>query len=159
MTLLRRKGFLAAVAMTALLGLYAAYVGQRAFAFMATGEPVGVAMGIGLLVMPIIGLWWLALEWRLSAAVQRMGDELVATGRLPVPDEARGADGRVGRRAMGSEELEAAFETARLEAQARPDDWDAWFQVGFAYDASGDRRMARRSLAHAASLWRAARRV
>jgi len=48
----------------------------------------------------------------------------------------------------------AAFETARAEAEAHPDDWAARYRLGFAYDAAGDRRRARAALRLAARLRR-----
>ncbi|WNM26269.1 hypothetical protein RN607_08650 [Demequina capsici] len=135
--------------MTVLLAMYAAYVGQRAIAFMETGDPVAVGIGAGLLVMPLLAIWWLAMEWRLGIAVQRMGDRLGLEGRLPLAGGSRSSS-----RGEPSPQAHAAFERARAGAEARPDDWSAWFEVGFAYEAAGDKRMARRALSHAASLFR-----
>jgi Flp pilus assembly protein TadD len=43
-----------------------------------------------------------------------------------------------------------------MQAQARPDDWAAWFRLGTAYDAAGDRRRARAAVRHALQLHSAA---
>jgi hypothetical protein len=150
MGLLRRKGFLAAVATCAILGLYFALVASRAVIFIRTGDPIAIALGVALLVLPAIGVWWIINEWRLGSTVQRMADTLEAQDRLPVFDEEARPSGRI-----SEEAALRVFEEAKREVDARPDDWAAWFNVAFAYEAGGDRKMARRSLRHAADLYRA----
>ncbi len=153
MRLMRRPAFLGAVAMTALVAMYSIYVGQQAVAFLESGNPIGVAIGVALFILPVLAVWWLAMEWRLGVAVQRMSTRLESQGRLPVDDLERTPSGRV-----APESAEAAFEVARRVVDDKPDDWASWFHVGYAYEASGDKRMARRALGHAASLFRAERR-
>jgi hypothetical protein len=106
-----------------------------------------------MLVLPAIGVWWLAHEWRTGTAVQRMADELERQGRLPIHDGETDARGRLTTPAQ-----EAVFEVARRNVDDHPDDWAAWFHVAYAYEASGDRAMARKSLRHAGDLYRQARR-
>jgi Flp pilus assembly protein TadD len=38
------------------------------------------------------------------------------------------------------------FPRYKAEVEAAPDSWRAWFRLGLAYDASGDRRRARSAL-------------
>ena len=152
MGLLRRKGFMAAVAMCAILGLYFALVASRAVVFIRTGDPVAVALGIALLVLPALGVWWVIKEWQLGSTVQRMADTLEAQDRLPVFDEEARPSGRI-----SEEAALRVFADAKQDVDARPDDWAAWFNVALAYEAGGDRRQARRALRHAADLYRAER--
>ncbi|NYI41819.1 hypothetical protein [Demequina lutea] len=152
MGLLRKRGFLAAAATSSIVALYFALVAGRAVVFIATGDPVARALGFALLLFPALGAWWLLHEWRLGTAVQRMADELEADGRLPVHEGDRDSRGR-----LTAEAQDAVFEFAKREVELRPDDWAAWFHVGFAYDAAGDRSMARKSLGHAATLYRTRR--
>ena len=81
-------------------------------------------------------------EWSLAVDVQRMADELAAADELPVDDLPRSPGGRIDRAAARE-----AFEPAREHAEAEPDDWRSWYHLAFAYDAAGDRRRARESLA------------
>ena len=148
---LRRKGFLAAVATCAILVLYFALVADRAIIFVRTGDPLAIGLGVGLLILPVIGLWWLVKEWRLGSVVQRMADTLESQDRLPVVEPTARPSGK-----LEADEALKVFEDARREVDERPDDWAAWFNVAFAYEAAGDRRMARRSLRHASDLYRAA---
>lgn len=152
MGLLRKRGFLAAAATSSIAALYFALVAGRAVVFIGTSDPVAKLLGIALLLFPVLGAWWLLHEWRLGTAVQRMADELEGEGRLPIHDGAQDARGR-----LTGEAQEAVFEVARRGVELRPEDWAAWFHVAYAYEAAGDRPMARRSLRHAASLYRASR--
>ena len=138
-----------AVALTALLLLYVVAVAERGVALVRTGEAIAVVLGVGVLVLPLLAVWLVVREWRLAVAVQRMADELGAAGRLAVDDLPRTTAGRVDRAAA-----DAAFEPVRAEVEAGPDDWAAWFRLGFAYDAAGDRRRARAALRTAARLRR-----
>lgn len=146
-----RRSLIGALALTALLVVYIVAVADRGVGLVRTGEPVGIGLGLAILVLPLLGLWLIVREWRLAAAVQAMADTLAAEGQLPVDDLPRSPGGRVDRAAA-----DAAFVLAREEAEATPEDWAVWFRLGFAYDAAGDRRRARESLRTAARLRRGA---
>ncbi len=150
----RRAAIGVAVVLTVLLVLYAVVAGRAGIALVATGEPVAAGMGIAVLVLPLLTLWLLGREWWLAIQVQRMADELAATGDLPVDDLPRRPSGRVDRAAA-----DAAFDPVREAVEAAPDDWRAWFRLAFAYDAARDRRRARAALRTAANLRRAARSI
>ena len=152
MGLLRQKGFVAAVATSAIVALYFALVAGRAIVFLTLDNVVGRALGVALLVLPMLGVWWLVHEWRLGSTVQRMADHLDSEGRLPIHDGEQDARGR-----LTVDAQEAVFEVARRGVELRPDDWASWFHVAYAYEAARDRQMARKSLRHAASLYRAAK--
>jgi cytochrome c-type biogenesis protein CcmH/NrfG len=47
------------------------------------------------------------------------------------------------------------FPQYRAEVESAPESWRAWFRLGLAYDASGDRRRAREALRQAIRLERA----
>lgn len=140
-----------ALAVTALLALYVAVVAVRGVALLRTGEPVGIGLGVGVLVLPALVVWAVAREWWLAVQVQRMADELAEAGRLPVDDLPRSPGGRIDRAAA-----RASFEAHRTLVESSPDDWGAWYRLAFAYDAAGDRRRAREALRTAARLRRAA---
>jgi Flp pilus assembly protein TadD len=55
-------------------------------------------------------------------------------------------------RAVADEE----FPRYKAEVEAEPGSWRAWFRLGLAYDASGDRRRARWALREAIRLSRSA---
>ena len=136
--------------MVALLALYLALVAQRAWLFVSTGEPVGVVLGVALVVLPVIGAWALVTEVRFGLGSQQIVRQMSAEGALPTDDVPRRASGRYDRTAA-----DAAFPPYAEAVEAAPDDWRAWFRLGLAYDASGDRRRARRAVRRAIALRRA----
>ena len=143
------KGRAAALLMAVLLLLYVVLVGQRAVLFLSTGEPVAVALGVALLVLPLLGLFAIVVELRFGLRTQQIVRQLAAEGVLPVDDLPRRASGRYEREAA-----DAAFPAYKEAVEAAPDDWRAWFRLGLAYDACGDRRRARQALRWAITLRR-----
>lgn len=132
------KGRIAAIVMCLLLVLYLVLVGQRAFLFISSGEPVAIVIGIALFVLPVIGVFALLAEVRFGVLTERMVKQLEREDALPVDDVPRRASGRYER-----ESADAAFPTYAAAVTVAPDDWRAWFRLGLAYDACGDRRRAR----------------
>lgn len=145
-----RKGLLGALAVTALLALYAWAIVGRGVAMVTSGNALLVAIGLGVLVIPLLVLGLIVREFRLAADVQAMADTLAAEDALPVDDLPRSPGGRIDRAAA-----DAAFGPYREAVQEHPEDWRAWYRLAFAYDASGDRRRAREALRRAAALRRA----
>nr|WP_228498484.1 tetratricopeptide repeat protein [Frigoribacterium sp. VKM Ac-1396] len=135
--------------MALLLLLYVVLVGQRAVLFVSTGEPVAIALGVALLVLPLLGLFALVVELRFGLRTQAIVRQLASEGELPVDDLPRRASGRYER-----ESADAAFPAYKEAVEADPDDWRAWFRLGLAYDACGDRRRARQALRWAITLRR-----
>ena len=152
MRLIRQPAVLAAASMSAVLLMYFVLVANRAFILLGTPGMAARGLGVGLLILPTVGLWWMVHEWRLGTTVQRMADVLEREGRLPIHDGATLPSGR-----LTDDAAEAVFEVARRGVEERPEDWAAWFHVAYAYEASRDRQMARKALRHAADLFRAGR--
>ncbi|KFF60450.1 hypothetical protein JF66_04460 [Cryobacterium sp. MLB-32] len=144
------KGRIAVGFMSLLLVLYLVLMGWRAVLFIQSGEPVGIIIGLALLVLPIIGFWALLREILFGIRSERLVHLLEAEGGLPVDDLPRRPSGRPYREAADAE-----FPQYQAEAEAEPDNWRAWLRLGFAYDASGDRKRARRSIRTAIALERA----
>lgn len=141
------RGFASAALMGVLLALYVALVGVRAVAFLASGRPVGVAIGAALAVVAVLGVVALVLEFRFGWRSTRLVRRLAAEGGLPSDELPRRPSGRVDRSAA-----DAVFGRYRDETLATPDEWRAWLRLGLAYDASGDRRRARAAVRRAISL-------
>lgn len=144
------KGRLFVILMAILLLFYLALVGWRAVLFVLSGEPVGIVIGVALIILPVIGAWALTREvlfgLRSERLVRRLGDE----DELPEDHLPTRPSGRPLRAAADAE-----FPRFRAEVDAAPEDWRAWFRLGLAYDASGDRRRARGAIRTAISLERA----
>lgn len=143
------KGRIAALLMAALLVFYLVVVGWRAVLFVQSGNPIGVVIGIALLVLPVIGVWALARELMFGVRSERLVRRLADDGALPVEELPVRPSGRPERSAA-----DADFPRFRAEVEDHPDDWRAWFRLGLAYDAAGDRRRARGAIRTAISLER-----
>jgi hypothetical protein len=131
------------------LAFYAALIGVKGVALLASGALVGQLLGTALLVMPVLGLFvvWREIEFgRRTAALARTLD---AEGGLPVDDLPRRPSGRPDRRAA-----QDLFDRMRAQAEAAPEDWRSWFRLALAYDAAGDRTRARAAARHAIALHR-----
>ncbi|WP_127820273.1 tetratricopeptide repeat protein [Microbacterium sp. CPCC 204701] len=135
------------VVMAALLALYIVLVGQRAWILLASGDPVGIAMGVGLTVLPLLAAWGVARELLFGVRAQQLGARLKREDALPQDEVAIRPSGRVVR-----EDGDAVFPRYRDEVEAHPDDWRAWYRLGLAYDAAGDRRRAREAVRRAIRL-------
>jgi cytochrome c-type biogenesis protein CcmH/NrfG len=139
--------------MAVLLALYIALVAQRAWLLLVSGDPVGVLMGVALVVLPLIAVWAVGRELWFGVRAERLGRRLEAEGALPAEEIAVRPSGRAVRA-----EADALFPTYRADVEAHPDDWRAWYRLGLAYDASGDRRRAREAVRTAIRLEGAQRR-
>lgn len=145
------KGRLAVIVMTLLLVFYLVLVGGRAVLFLQSGEPIGVVIGVALIVLPLIGAWALVREITFGARCEHLVKRLATEGELPVDDLPSRPSGRPYRAAADAE-----FPQYRAAVDAAPTDWRAWFRLGLAYDASGDRRRARSAIRTAMTLERTA---
>jgi cytochrome c-type biogenesis protein CcmH/NrfG len=138
-----------AIVMALLLLVYLAIVFQRSVLLLESGSGVGVAMGIALLVLPLIAAWAIYREVMFGVRTQKLVRILDDEGGLPVEDLPHRASGRPLRDAADAE-----FPQYRQEVEQEPGSWRAWFRLGLAYDASGDRRRARHALREAIRLYR-----
>ncbi len=127
--------------MAVLLALYIALVGQRAWLLIASGDGIGIAMGLGLIVLPLIAAWALGRELWFGVRAQQLGRRLEAEDALPQEEVTVRPSGRVIR-----EDADAVFPAYRADVEEHPDDWRAWYRLGLAYDAAGDRRRAREAV-------------
>ncbi|MCR2827041.1 hypothetical protein [Microbacterium sp. zg.Y909] len=138
--------------MAVMLALYIVLVAQRGWLLLMSGEPVGVAMGVALFALPVLAAWGLGRELWFGVRAQQVGRRLEAEDGLPTETVSVRPSGRPLR-----EEADALFPRYRAEVEAAPDDWRAWYRLGLAYDAAGDRRRARAAVRKAIALERTSR--
>lgn len=142
---------LGAIVMSLLLIMYLVLVGTRAVEMIQSGVAAGVAMGSLLLVFPAIGAWLVIAELRFGLKIEALGKRIEQEGTWPQFAFELRPSGRVIRSSA-----EAVFDEYRLAAQAKPEDFHSWFNLGLAYDAAGDRRRARAAMRKALKLANAA---
>ncbi|MGW0603597.1 hypothetical protein [Streptomyces sp. NPDC002640] len=135
-------------AVTALaLIAYFVLAGSRGVMLIQVGTPLTVALGAAVLVLPVVGLWFL---WKNTQFARRAGvlaAELEAEGGLPVDDLARTPSGRIDR-----DSADAVFARRKAETEAAPDDWRTWFRLAVAYHDARDTTRARKAMQRAIQL-------
>jgi hypothetical protein len=128
--------------------VYFALLTRTAVALIRTGTPTAVALGIGVLLLPVVGVWVTVSTLRAGIAHQRLARLAAEAGmELDVGDLPRTPGGRVQRDAA-----DALFHTVRAEVEADPDNWRRWYRLARAYDYAGDRSRARESMRKAVAL-------
>ncbi|HEX6341777.1 tetratricopeptide repeat protein [Umezawaea sp.] len=138
-----------ALLLTAVLVVYFVLLGGKGVLLIGTGDPVGVGLGIGVLILPLVGAWIAWTNLRFGLKTEKMARQLADEGGLPDTSALpRRPSGRVDRDAA-----DAWFEERRVETEAEPDDWRSWFRLAQAYDLAGDRGRARETMRKAISLY------
>lgn len=136
-----------AAVLVAVLVVYLVLVGYRGVLLVASGDPLPVVLGVGVLLLPVVGAYAVWREVRFGFATQRLARELDAAGRWPRERLPTMPSGRPDRDAA-----DALFEVRREEVEAAPEDWQAWFRLALAYDDARDRRRARAAMRRAIAL-------
>lgn len=132
------RGRIPALIMVGLLALYIVFTTYYAITLITSTNGIGIAIGVALLVLPVVGAWALVSELLFVTRAQRLLAQLTASGELPVDDLPRLPSGRIDPAAADAE-----FPAFKAAVEAEPESWKAWYRLGLAYDASGDRRRAR----------------
>ncbi|MCH5642447.1 MULTISPECIES: hypothetical protein [unclassified Gordonia (in: high G+C Gram-positive bacteria)] len=125
--------------MVVALVVYFVLLGWRGIGLIATGTVAGIGLGIGMIVLPIIGVWLVYATLRAGIEHQRLAAIMADEGReLDVSELPRRASGRIERDA--ADEL---FAQVKAEWEADPSDWRNTYRIARAYDYAGDRSRAR----------------
>ncbi|MEV5008142.1 hypothetical protein ACIQFZ_36135 [Streptomyces sp. NPDC093064] len=131
----------------AVLVFYFVLVGSRGVMLIQYGTPVTVAFGIAVLILPLIGLWFLWKNTQFVRRANQLAAELDAEGGLPVDELARTPSGRVDR-----DSADQVFARRKAETEAAPDDWRTWFRLAVAYHDARDTPRARKAMQRAIAL-------
>ncbi|MBY4038395.1 hypothetical protein HQO38_06540 [Rhodococcus fascians] len=137
--------------MVLILGFYFFLLGQRGVTLIQNGGVASIALGIGVILLPIVGLWivWATLKAGLDH--QRLASRIREEGlELDVDDLPRRPSGRIERDA--ADEL---FQQVKAEWEKDPDNWRNSYRLARAYDYAGDRGRARETMKRAVALERA----
>ncbi|MEV6839664.1 hypothetical protein ACIHEJ_26725 [Streptomyces sp. NPDC052301] len=131
----------------AVLVFYFVLVGSRGVMLIQSGTVVTVTFGVAVLILPVIGLWFL---WKNTQFVRRanaLATELDAEGGLPVDELRRLPSGRIDR-----DSADEVFTKRKAETEASPDDWRCWFRLAVAYHDARDTPRARKAMQRAIAL-------
>ncbi|EST22948.1 hypothetical protein N566_26175 [Streptomycetaceae bacterium MP113-05] len=135
------------VVLAAVLVVYFVLVGSRGVVLIRQGTPVTVALGLAVLVLPAIGVWFLWHTTRFARSANRLVTELEAEGGMPVDELRRTPGGRIDRASA-----DEVFTRRKAEAEAGPGDWRNWFRLAVAYHDARDTARARKAMQRAIAL-------
>ncbi|GAB1327199.1 tetratricopeptide repeat protein [Streptomyces sp. NPDC093260] len=131
----------------AVLVFYFALVGSRGIMLIQSGTVVTVTFGIAVLILPVIGLWFLWKNTQFVRRANQLAAELDAEGGLPVDELKRTPSGRIDR-----DSADEVFAKRKAETEAAPDDWRTWFRLAVAYHDARDTARARKAMQRAIAL-------
>jgi cytochrome c-type biogenesis protein CcmH/NrfG len=114
---------------------------------IATGNPLGVGIGVSAEVLVALGCWFLWKTYRFGRRSGQLARELEAEGGLPVDELERSAGGRIDR-----DSADQVFARRQAETEASPEDWRAWFRLAVAYADARDTPRARKAMQRAIKL-------
>lgn len=136
--------------LVAVLAFYFVLLGRRGIELIQTGGAVGIGLGIGVIILPIIGIWIVAATLRAGFAHQHLARRIEEEGlELDASDLPRRPSGRIERDA--ADEL---FAQVKAEWEKDPDNWRNSYRLARAYDYAGDRGRARETMKRAVDLER-----
>ncbi len=137
----------------AALAFYFVLLGSRGVELVRSGGVAAVGLGIGVLLLPLVGVWIVYASLRAGWQHQRLAQRIHEEGlELDVTDLPRRPSGKIDRDAA-----DALFETVKREWEADPDNWRNSYRLARAYDYAGDRGRARETMRRAVALEKAER--
>ncbi|WP_067702843.1 hypothetical protein [Nocardia jejuensis] len=135
------------------LGFYFLLLGRIAVGLIRTGSIPALVLGIGVLLLPLLGVWVVASSLRAAFAHQYLARRINEEGlELDTSELPRRASGRLERAAA-----DQLFEQVKTEWEADPDNWRTNYRAARAYDYAGDRSRAREVMRRAVELEKAER--
>lgn len=136
-----------ALFMSALVLVYLVLIAERSYALIISGESIGLALGSIMLFLPAVAFWAIAMELRFGLRIEKLGEVLKQEKAWPQFAFEYRPSGRPTKASA-----EAVFDDYRKIVEADEENWRAWFALGLAYDAAGDRARARKSMREAIAL-------
>ncbi len=130
------------------LGLYFVLLGRAAFQLIGDGSPAAIGLGIGVLILPLLGVWIVGATIHAGLQHQRLARRMHEEDReLDVSHLPRRPSGRIERDAA-----DTLFAQVKAEWEADPDNWRSSYRLARAYDYAGDRSRARETMRRAVAL-------
>lgn len=136
-----------ALFMSALAVVYLVLVADRSLALIGSGETIGIAIGSLMILLPALAFWGIFMELRFGLKIEKLGEELKRENTWPQFPFELHPSGR-----PTKDSAQEVFEEFRQKVESDENNWKAWFSLGLAYDAAGDRARARKAMRQAISL-------
>ncbi|GAA2654325.1 hypothetical protein ACFY7Y_39140 [Streptomyces virginiae] len=131
----------------AVLVVYFVLVGSRGLMLIEHGTLLTVTFGVAVLILPVIGVWFLWQNTRFVTRANHLATELEAEGGLPVDELERDKYGRILR-----DSADEVFARRKAETEDAPGDWRSWFRLAVAYHDARDTPRARKAMQRAIAL-------
>ncbi|MEV7172890.1 hypothetical protein AB0O18_24710 [Streptomyces sp. NPDC093224] len=131
----------------AVLVVYFVLVGSRGLMLIQQGTWLTVTFGAAVLILPVIGVWFLWKNTQFVTRANQLAGELEAEGGLPVDELERDQYGRVLR-----DSADEVFARRKAETEDAPGDWRSWFRLAVAYHDARDTPRARKAMQRAIAL-------
>ena len=129
--------------MAALAVIYVVLLGQKAILLLLDASLVAKAMGVALLVLPLVAGWAILTEIKFGVDAER----LARTNTQPQLEFEIRPSGK-----PTKESAQQEFERIKSLVSKDLSNWELWFRLGECYEASGDRKLARKSIRKAIKL-------
>ncbi len=125
--------------LVAALAFYVVLIGVRGISLLGDHRVTVKLLGVGVVLLPLVGVVIVAGELRFGWATQRLAAVL---GPDPDPEAAAEAD------------PDRAFARRQALVEAAPEDWRAWYRLAVAYGDARDIARGRRTMRKAIALER-----
>jgi len=127
--------------------IYTALLANTGITLLLLVEPVAKIMGFFILVFPVLASWLIIREFVFGVQIERFATIVESQGKWPHFDFELRPSGRPTR-----ESADRVFASFAKNAEQNPESAFAWFSLGLAYDAAGDRPRARKAMRKALAL-------
>lgn len=136
--------------MVLILGFYFYLLGTRGVSLIRTGGVVNIGLGIGVILLPIIGVWIVGATLKAGFEHQHLAQRIHEENlELDVSDLPRMPSGRI-----SCDAADEMFQQVKAEWEKDPDNWRNSYRLARAYDYAGDRGRARETMKRAVALER-----
>lgn len=132
-----------ALILSGILGVYLVFAAWRGFDLLLVDDPAVRALGVSVLVLPVLGVILVAREIKFGKLSSEMGQE-ISESLLPKKD-------------FTEEEKRTFLDQAIDRAKNDMDNWANWYSVALAYDVLNERKLAREAMQHSVELYQAAK--
>lgn len=131
-----------ALFLAAILGVYLVFAALRGIDLLKSDDPAVKALGISVLILPLIGTILVIREIRFGRLSYQMG-QTIDTSYLPT-------------NGMSETQKQANLDSAIEKAKANMKSWQAWYSVALAYDLLSERKLAREAMQYSVELYQEA---
>lgn len=131
------------LALASILGVYLVFAALRGIDLLKSDDPAVKALGISVLILPLIGTVLVFREIRFGRLSYQMG-QLIDISYLPT-------------NGMSDEQKQANLDSAIAKAKTEMSSWQAWYSVALAYDLVSERKLAREAMQYSVELYQAAK--